>query len=62
MLTYIKNLYAKIFGNDEPIPEGLTELDYIPLSEIKKNGKKPNSLSYYEKKVTNGIKNKKIKK
>lgn len=59
MLTYIKNLYSKIFGNEEPIPQGLTELDYIPLSEIKKSTKKPNLQSHYEKKVMSA--NKKLK-
>jgi len=59
MLTYIKNLYSKIFGNEEPIPQGLTELDYIPLSEIKKNTRKPNPQTHHEKKVMSV--NKKLK-
>ena len=48
MLTYIKNLYSKFFGVDEPVTQGLTELDYIPLSEIKQIQKKKNPKQFPE--------------
>ena len=48
MLTYIKNLYTKFFKREEPIVQGLTELDYIPLSEIKQVKKKKNPKQFPE--------------
>lgn len=52
MLTYIKNLYTKIFGVDKTITQGLTELDYIPLSEIKQTQKKKNAKQFPEVKAS----------
>ena len=55
MLTYIKNIFTKYFGNENPIPPGETELDYIPLTEIKEKKKTKKEDKYKLKKLEHEI-------